>query len=66
MELRTANLDDEAEMAAVADLIEAARQVDAPFLHPKSVRTVTAIDRYGWDLVPDTAYVGYDGRTWSR
>lgn len=61
MELRTADLDDEAEMAAVADLMEAARRVDAPFLHPKSARTVTAIDRYGWDLVPDTAYVGHDG-----
>lgn len=61
MELRKANLDDEAEMSAVADLMEAARQVDTPFLHPKSARTVTAIDRYGWDLVPDTAYVGHDG-----
>ncbi len=67
MELRRADLDDGVETTRVAGLIEAARQVDAPFLHPQSVRTVTANDRYGWDMVPNTAYVGLEaGRVVAR
>ncbi len=60
MDFRRADLDDEVEMTAVADLSEVARQADAPFQHPRSVRMVTAEDRYGWDLEPDVAYVGHD------
>jgi GNAT superfamily N-acetyltransferase len=61
--MRAAHLDDQAEVHALAALLEACRRVDAPFDHPRSVEMVLGELRYGWDLEPDAAHVALEDGT---
>lgn len=60
MEIRTADPDDTLQMQALADLLEACRQVDAPFERPKRTEVLSGELKYGWDLEPAQTYVGYE------
>ena len=49
--------DDLDQVAAVAGILEAARQVDDPDAHPTLVAELASEMRYGWDLQPDEHFL---------
>ena len=60
MDIRTADADDVDQVQELTDLLEACRQVDAPFQPAQSAEMVAGRLRYGWDLEPDINYIAYD------
>lgn len=61
MDIHRADPDDASRMAELADLLEACRRVDAPFLHARTAASLADELRYGWDLEPDRTWVAYEG-----
>jgi GNAT superfamily N-acetyltransferase len=57
MPLLRVSPDDLDQVAAVADILEAARRVDDPHAHPPLVAELASEMRYGWDLQPDEHFL---------
>jgi GNAT superfamily N-acetyltransferase len=57
MPLLRVSPDDLDQVAAVADILDAARQVDDPEAHPVIVAELASEMRYGWDLQPDEHFL---------
>jgi GNAT superfamily N-acetyltransferase len=57
MPLLRVSPDDLDQVAAVADILEAARLVDDPEAHPPLVPELASELRYGWDLQPDEHFL---------
>ena len=60
MEIRAADPDDAAQMQQLVGLLEACREVDAPFLPGRTAEMLADELRYGWDLEPDRTWVAYE------
>jgi GNAT superfamily N-acetyltransferase len=57
MPLLRVSPDDLGQVAAVADILEAARLVDDPDAHPTVVADLASEMRFGWDLQPDEHFL---------
>ena len=60
MEIRSFSADDTDTVAAVVDLKNTASKVDAPFEHPSTMRTYTAMMLHGWDGETPETYAAWD------
>jgi RimJ/RimL family protein N-acetyltransferase len=53
--------DDEAAVRRLVEVTNAARRVDSPWEHPKTLREYQGELRHGWDGEPSLAFLGTDG-----
>ncbi len=63
MDIRDFTADDEDTVAAVVELRNAADKVDAPFSHPSTVHSYTAMMLHGWDGETPETYAMWSGNT---
>lgn len=63
MDIRQFGPDDAEDVAAYVDLRNAVQAVDAPWVHPMTVRQAVGAFRHGWDGEPDTPFLGVEDGT---
>ena len=60
MDIREFTVDETGTVAAVVELVNAARKVDSPFSHPETVSTYSGMLRYGWDGDTPRTFAAWD------
>ncbi|GAB3263969.1 GNAT family N-acetyltransferase [Nocardioides dilutus] len=63
MDIRQFGPDDAEDVAAYVELRNAVQAVDAPWVHPMTVRQAVGAFRHGWDGEPDIPFLGVEDGT---